>query len=102
MSSRVVHERQLTQNGHKATMKMVSTGKSWTKLYKKYTKLCYFNKTHLVVAENQQDTCYIIVILSYQVLATEWKRKYDIGAKPADFLLGRLAYKMNFCVTICE
>ena len=31
MSSRGVHERQLTQNGHKTTMKMVYTGKSYTK-----------------------------------------------------------------------
>ena len=102
MSSRVVHEHQLTQNGHNATMKMVYTGKSSTKLYKKYTKLCYFNIIHLLVGENQQDTCYVIVILSFQLLATEWKRKYDIGAKAADFLLGRLVYKINFCVTIFE
>ena len=54
MSSRGVHERQLNQNGHKATMNMVYTEKNWAKLYKKYTKFCYFNKTHLVVGENKQ------------------------------------------------
>ena len=54
MSSRV-DECQLTQNGHKDTMKMVYIGKTWAKLYKKYTKSCYFNKIHLAVVENKQE-----------------------------------------------
>ena len=31
-------------------------------------------------------------MLSFQVLATEWKREDDIGAKAVDFLFGSLVY----------
>ena len=55
MSSRGVDECQLTQNGNKDTMKMVYIGKTWEKLYKKYTKSCYFNKMSLAVAESKQE-----------------------------------------------
>ena len=34
---------------------MVYTDKNWAKLYKKYTKSYYFNKTHLVVGENHKQ-----------------------------------------------
>ena len=67
MSSRAVYERQVIQNGHKAATNMVYTDKNWEKLYEKYTKFCYFNKTHLVVGKNKQakitsKNCNILVI----------------------------------------
>ena len=60
MISRGVYERQLTQNGHKATTNMIYTDKNWSKLYTKYTKSCYFNKTRLIVHENKN--CNVLVI----------------------------------------
>ena len=60
MSSRGVDECQLTQNGNKDTIKMVYIGKTWAKLYKKYTKSCYFNKINLAVAENKQEVLYLL------------------------------------------
>ena len=56
MSSRGVHECQLTNSKETTdTMKMVYTGKTWAKLYKKYTKFCYVNKIPLAVGENKQE-----------------------------------------------
>ena len=48
ISFRGVYEHQLTQNGHKAAMKIIHTGKNWAKLYENIKNFAILTKHTLL------------------------------------------------------